>query len=233
MHDLDTMRLATASDLARLQALREPIATRSFRRSLQRLADRQILFRLPRQVGGRRAGSAGFVYGIGLAGQRMLGHAPRRPWAPRPSWLAHALSAGRLYVELREADGNGVSVDRFESEPRCWRNFAGPGGGTAAIKPDAFVRLVVADYLDSYFVEIDCGTESPTTLARKLAVYEDYRLAGTEQSTTGVFPFVLWLVPDTDRAELLRSVINERYGPASPFRVATRARALQALLKPP
>jgi len=235
MHDVETMRLATAGHLQRLHALRTELRVRSFRRLLQRLHDKQVLFRLgERTVGGRRGGSAGWVYGIGIAGQRLLQHPPRRPWTPRPSWLAHALAAGHLYVELREAEAvRRLTIDTFESEPKCWRHYEALGGGIIDLKPDAFIRLVGGDYEDSFFVEWDTGTESPSTLSRKLDVYTAAWKTGQEQAETGVFPFVLWLVPDERRADLMRTVIVRQHDAAQLHRVATHDQALNAFIEEP
>lgn len=60
----------------------------------------------------------------------------------------------------------------------------------------------------SWFVEVDCDTESSTVLRRKLAAYTTYWKTGTEQQNRGVFPRVLWVVPDQDRAEFLGNVIS-------------------------
>lgn len=234
LRDVATMRLATASDLQTLQALRAPVPVRSFRGLLRRLDDQGVLFRLDRTVGGRKAGSAGFVYGVGLAGQRLLGERPRRLWTPRPSWLAHALASSHLYVSLRQAEAQrSLALERFEAEPICWRSFTLPGGGTIAVKPDAFVRLDVGEFTDSFFVELDMGTESPATLARKADVYADYRTAGIEQTEHGVFPWVLWLVPDEQRAAVVHTVIDRQGEAAQLHRVATQAQALAAFLSEP
>jgi hypothetical protein len=62
--------------------------------------------------------------------------------------------------------------------------------------PDQFVR----------FVEVDCGTESPATLARKLTVYYRYYQSGIEQLRHELFPQVLWLVPTEARGTVLVDV---------------------------
>lgn len=213
--DVAAMRLALATDLQALQGLRQPVEARQFRRTLQRLHERHVLFRLERVVGGRRAGSAGFVYGVGIAGQRLLasdGDGPaRRPWTPRPSWLRHALAVSHLYVLLRglEAD-KALQLVRFEAEPMCWRSFSGPHGGVSTLKPDVFVRCDVGDFTDRYFIEVDCGTESPATLARKLDVYRHYWHTGREQQQGGVFPQVVWLVPTEARLDVMRRTVERQ-----------------------
>ncbi len=218
LEDLAVMRIARATDLQRLQALRSPLSVRQFRRLLASLTERQVLQRLERSIGGKRSGSAGFVYVVGPAGRRLRaldGDTQRHyGWTPRTSWLKHALAASQLYVLLREAEASAsLRLVAFESEPTAWRSFPADDG-TVVLKPDAYVVMERGEYLDSYFVEVDCGTESPTTLKRKCEVYAQYWRAGVEQAAHGVFPQVLWLVPNQRRLDVVRGVI-QRQGDAS------------------
>jgi hypothetical protein len=174
-----------------------------------------VLSRLEgRRVGGKRAGSAGFVYVVGPAGQRLLAaeqaQTVRRTWTPRPSWLKHALAVSHLYVELRQLEHAGeLALKVFEAEPRSWRSYTRAGMATM-LKPDAFIELMVGDYLDSYFVEADCGTESTSTLARKLDAYAAYWQSGTEQRQHDVFPKVLWLAPSVKRRHVITAVAQRQ-----------------------
>ena len=139
------------------------------RHDLRRLTERNLLYRLGRSVGGRRAGSEGFGFSLGTAGQRLVGppsKRPREPWTPSSNHLRHALAVTELYVQLRELEDEArVEVERFDAEPRCWRFFGGPGGSRLVLKPDAFVMTAVGDYVDSWFIELDRATE-PTTRHR-------------------------------------------------------------------
>jgi hypothetical protein len=210
LEDVAVMRLAVASDLQTLQGLRSPLSVRQFRRLLAGLDERGVLFRLERTVGGRARGSAGFVYAIGASGHRLRtddGKPGPRPWTPRPSWMKHALAVGRLFVVLRALEErNRLQRVNFEAEPSAWRVF-NDGGETVTLKPDAVVVADHDDFRDSYFVEVDCATESPATIARKCDVYRRYWRCGDEQRTTGVFPQVLWLVPSDRRRDVIAKVI--------------------------
>jgi hypothetical protein len=240
LHDVATMRLAQATDLEALDALRSPQTVRQFRRLLKRLADQGVLFRLERSIGGRRAGSGGFVYGLGITGQRLLsaeGEQPnaRRPWTPRPSWLNHALSVGRLFVILRQAEASdALKLLRFHPEPSAWRSFVGPHGGTTVLKPDAYVELGVGSYNDSFFVEVDCGTESPATLSRKFGIYRQYWQSGSEQAAYGVFPRVLWLTPTERRKQVLVKVAQQQPADSSELhRIAPYNHFFDVITGPP
>jgi hypothetical protein len=232
------VRLATARQLQRLVAAESLAEIRRLRRQLSRLTELDVLARLERRVGGRKSGSGSYVYGLGLAGQRLVAGTDlgrvRPPWTPRPSWLAHALLVSELYVRLREAERRGqLEIVRFEAEPNCWRPFDS-GYGMTVLKPDAFIASLTPDYEQSHFVEVDRGTESPAMLVRKLDVYRSYWSAGAEQGRSGVFPQVLWLVPDDDRKGLLIDVAGRQ--PADAWQlhqVRTFADALSAFTGEP
>jgi hypothetical protein len=188
---------------------------RAARRALLRLIQLGALERLPRQVGGVRAGSAGFVYHLGLSGQRLAaerGWRPerrrRRSLTPGTLFVRHALQVSELHTRLVEADRS----RRFElleltSEPACWRSWGGLAAQRQTLKPDSYVRLGVGAYEDSYFVEIDRGTEGSRTIVRQLAIYLAYYANGKEQQSRGVFPRVLWLAPDSKRVAMIEDSV--------------------------
>jgi hypothetical protein len=236
--DVATMRLARATDLEALAALRGDMPGRQFRRRLQRLYELDVLGRLERRIGGQRSGSSGWVYALGLAGQRLLDPGEvtsvRRPWTPRPTWLRHALAVGHLYPVLRQADARGrLQLHSFEPEPVCWRPFTDEDG-PVTLKPDALARFDVDDITASVFVEVDCATESPNTLARKADVYRRYWLTDTEQEAHGVFPEVLWLVPSEARLRTMQRVIARQPDETEGLhRAELYDQALRAFLEPP
>jgi hypothetical protein len=215
LNDVDTMRVAATLDLQALHGLRQQLRVRPFRYLVKGMADNGVLTRLEgRTVGGRKAGSAGFIYVVGPAGQRLLAAEEPRPlrraWTPRPSWLKHALAVSHLYVELRQVEHRDqLALKAFAAEPACWRSYA-TVGRTSVLKPDAHVEVGIGDYLDSYFVEVDCGTESSATLAMKFEAYERYWRSGVEQRGHGVFPKVLWLVPTDKRRAAVTDVATRR-----------------------
>jgi len=238
LHDVEHMRLASALDLQALAALRGDLQVRQFRRRLQHLFELDVLARLERRVGGPSSGSTGWVYGLGLAGQRLLdpegGVSVRRPWTPRPSWLTHALASSHLYVVLKTADHAGqLHLLDYQPEPLCWRTFNDQGGSTT-LKPDAFARFEVGDDVASVFIEVDCATESPATLSRKLDVYRQHWLSDAEQTEHGVYPEVLWLVPTNARQAVVRRVVDRQPADAQALHRAARYDdALGVFTEPP
>lgn len=205
---LRRVRVATAGHLTRLHGL--GITERHMRRLLAGLTDRRLIARLERTVGGKKAGSSGWVYALDVAGQRLL-EAPRtrrRPWTPGQRFLAHTLAVTDLYVRLVEAErAEMLELIEFTTEPACWRTFTGSGGGRAVLKPDAYAVVGVGEYADHYFLEVDRGTVSAATLIRQAGVYVDYWHSGREQERAGVFPQVLWVVPDEARKAVVAEAL--------------------------
>ncbi len=238
LYDVGQMRLASALDLQGLAALRGDLQVRQFRRRLQHLFELGVLARLERRVGGPSSGSSGWVYGLGLAGQRLLdpagGSSVRKPWTPRPSWLTHALASSHLYVVLKTADHAGaLHLLDYQPEPLCWRTFDDQDGSTT-LKPDGFVRFEVGEDIASVFIEVDCATESPATLGRKLDVYRRHWLRDAEQTEHGVYPEVLWLVPTDARRVVVERVVGRQPADAQALhRVARYDDALGVFIEPP
>lgn len=213
-HSVLELRFMSAAQLARMHfADADP---RAVRRSLLRLTRLDVLERLDRRVGGVRAGSAGFVYRLGLAGQRLaLEHGwisdrrCRRSRIPGTLFLKHALQVAELHVRLVEADRLGrVELLERSAEPACWRQFSS-GIGASLLKPDSYVRLGIGDFEDSYFIEVDMGTEGSRALRSQLRAYASYYEAGIEQAEHGVFPRVLWLAPDERRKLAIQGCVKQ------------------------
>jgi Replication-relaxation len=183
------------------------------RRGLARLADLTVLERLPRRVGGVRAGSSGLVFAPGRVGLRLLQQSAshrrvRRAYAPGERYLAHALAVGQLYVDLIRATRWGLAeLLAFDPEPTCWRRYSSPYGARLTLKPDAYVRLGVGDYELSWFIETDMASEAPVTLLGKARRYIDYWHTGTEQTARDIFPHVAWIAPHAARAEVIAEAL--------------------------
>jgi hypothetical protein len=189
---------------------------RQARRVLSQLADWRILDRLPRQVGGRRAGSRGFVYCLGPSGARLIarerGTRPRHLDAPGDRYVAHILAATEQVVRLHEADRRGgLELIEVQSEPGCWRSFSGPFGARRVLKPDLFVRVAAgtdARYEDRWAVEIDMATEARGTLHAKCQRYVEHYRSGSEQHAHGTYPRVVWASTTQRRAEQISEMIE-------------------------
>lgn len=236
---LDQVRIATTIQLRRLHFadLTEASAARRTPLTLRRLAAERVLSRLPRQVGGVRAGSQAIIWTLDVAGQRIAsaagpaGGPMRRPWAPGLAFLAHRLIVTELYVRLVEGERGGAwELLDFEAEPLAWRRYTAIHGGPAYLKPDAFVRLATGEFERGAFVEVDRGTESAAAIARKCRAYRRYWETGREQERRGYFPQVVFSVPDEARRAVLVDVCAKQPAESWPlWRVVLEADLPDAL----
>jgi hypothetical protein len=208
------LRFVSGDQLARLHY--DDSSARARRRALSRLVRLDCLARLPRRIGGGSNGSKHFVYFLALAGQRLaMGrgwlptHRTRRPEVPGTLYLGHALQVAELHTLLVEADRQRrLELLALDGEPVCWRSDGGIGGQRRTLKPDSYVRLGAGQYEDSYFIEVDMGTEGSQALENKLRQYAAYQATGQEQAERGVFPKTLWLTPDAERAVVIEACVE-------------------------
>jgi hypothetical protein len=214
--EVAALRFVSGAQLAHLCFARTDAPTadiRAARRALLRLNQLQVLGRLPRSVGGVRRGSAGFIYHLAPTGQSLAMHSgwlPRRRTragiVPGRLFVRHALAVAELHSRLVEAEGLGqLELLERAAEPACWRSLDGYG---QPLKPDSYIRLGLGDFEDSYFIEVDRGTEGSRAIERQLERYLAYHRSGREQAERGVFPKVLWLAPDAARVASLREIVG-------------------------
>ena len=211
-------------------------AARCCRRVLERLTHDRLLVRLERRVGGARAGSASFVYALTTVGQRVMEDAgPRRRLNEPSAWFVdHTLAIADFWIGLSVHSRSGAwEMLDWQSEPSSWREVV-TLGGRLSLRPDLFVVLEIDDYEVRLFIEIDRGTEHMPAINRKCRLYNTYYKSGTEQRRDRVFPRVLWVTPDEQRAERLRISIagDQRLTPGL-FQVTTNDQALTAIGKMP
>ncbi len=238
---LDRLRVASTGQLRRLHfaGLSEGSAARQAPRTLRRLEALRLVCCLERRLGGMRAGSAAAVWALDAAGQRIAsacgpagGRRTRRPWTPGLHFLAHRLAISECAVNLTEAARAGrCELLDFDAEPLCWRRYAGPYGGAASLKPDAFIRVAVGEYERGAFLEVDRSTEASSTISRKLAAYRRYWQSGREQARRGYYPKVVFSVPGERRKEALVELAAGQPAEAWPlFRVVLEHDLTAALL---
>lgn len=183
-------------------------------RVLVRLESHGLVSRLARRIGGVRAGSSGICWQLGSTGERLLrtmhGQKQRRRYVePSPAFTAHTLAVAELAIRLHELqDRRAVEVVSVQTEPSCWRSFVGPHGQLEWLKPDLYVVTASGDYEDHLFCEADLATEHPPVVVRKAKVYQRYAATGAHQARHGLFPAVVWVVPDTARREALEAALQ-------------------------
>lgn len=194
--------------------------SRTCRRVLARLENWSLLGRPIRRVGGLQAGSASSIWMLTSAGKRLLNlraglGAVGRVREPSERFIAHYLAIADTRLQLLDADrSRKLELGTVEIEPIAWRSYLGSGGQKETLKPDLYAVTTVrtasgelADFEDHWFIEVDRGTESIPTLLGQCRQYEAYRRQGIEQESAGVFPLVLWIVPDGRRVDGLTAAI--------------------------
>ncbi|MHB8681292.1 MAG: replication-relaxation family protein [Acidimicrobiales bacterium] len=207
---LAKVRLATTGQLERLHFPpngSSATASRRCRAALKRLVELGVLTRYDRRIGGVQSGSASTALTLGVAGQRLNGNrgpagrgAVQRPWTPSSPFLAHGLAVTEIYVQLVEAQRAGrVELVQFDAEPATWRRFISPTGRSSVLRPDAFVITAAGKWEEHRFLEVDRGTRSLPSIGGQLRTYCQYWATGQEQRQHGVFPGVLFIVPDAVR----------------------------------
>ena len=138
---------------------------------------------------------------------------------PGERFVQHYLTIAEVRLQLEQAARDGLlELPTVAIEPAAWRSYLGLSGERLTLKPDLFAVTVAiddgtsAEYEDHWFIEVDRGTESIPTLLKQCHQYDAYRRTGTEEQGHGVFPLVLWVVPDERRANRLVEAIAETSG---------------------
>lgn len=235
IHQVGELRLMSGRQI---EAIHFPVqehassetAARLCRRLLSRLVEERILVRLPRQVGGIRAGSRAFVYGLGPVGHRLLydDGSRLRVYEPGELFVHHQLAVSQLVIDLTLAERRGeLELLSVEGEPACWRKV--PAVGRLTLRPDLFLALGVGEFEYRWFVELDRDTHRAPALLRKARLYESYYRSGIEQATHGVSPRVLWVTPDERRAARLRTLLESGDFTTGLMVVTTAEAALRVL----
>lgn len=194
-------------------------ALRAANRMLVKLNGFELIAPLKRRIGGVRAGSGSYVWDLDEAGARLLNLNRQEPdvikrkriFEPSPRFLEHTLAVAEIYIRLNQiADKHeNIRLMKAEMEPDCWRMYIGALGSASYLKPDIYAVTTDGQYEDHWFFEIDLDTEAPIRIIRKCQQYCKYFLSGTEQKIKGVFPLVVWIVPDQKRADSIRSHIMQ------------------------
>ncbi len=242
LRDVERFRLLSTKHIQRLHFdPAHPTPTASARaciRTLSRLRDTLVLKALERRIGGARAGSAGFVWYVGTAGERILRSidppvlSGRRNYRePSRHFVEHTLAISELAVRTIEAGRHGdLEVLEIQTEPASWQQSLSRFGTVSTLKPDLHLVTASDDYEHHWFVEVDMASEHMPVVMRQCAAYEAYRATGRYQATHGLFPAVLWVVPGLARAEAIRAAVAATAGldPAL-FRLCTTEEYLEVV----
>lgn len=99
------------------------------------------------------------------------------------------------------------------------------------MKPDLFAITLCDSYEDRWFFEIDLATESPIKIIEKCQRYHQYYRSGLEQKQYGVFPLVVWIVPDGARKESITTHIRTEFAKLPKIFAVITTDELETLLR--
>jgi hypothetical protein len=231
LHSIEICKFLKTEQISRLH-FRENVSKiaslRATTRTLAKLRKCGLIEHLKRRIGGVRAGSTSYIWTLKEAGVQLLEMSAivekskqniykksgeivpkksrKRVYEPTLFFLKHTLEIAELYTFLRTK----TNLQNAEFEPKCWREYSADYGINYTLKPDLYAVTQADNFEDYWFFEVDRDTEAPTRILKKCGVYGKYYITGAEQKRTGVFPKVVWIVPDLKRKETLKRHISEK-----------------------
>ena len=235
-------RYATTRQLAQITELSGQYgsarsALRQTSRRLRRQHGLGLVAHLERRIGGTRAGSAGYVWYLTAAGQRLTGEgrgARRRFQEPSALFLAHTLAITQARVVIEQAShAVGGHLARLRTEPACWRSWLRLGGALGWLKPDLEVITATdTGAEDHWLLEVDLDTEHPARLLAKCHDYQAHLASGTFQAQHGYYPQVVWLLTNQARAgRLAEQIAADQTLTPGLFKIAAAPEQLAALIQ--
>ncbi|GHU52491.1 hypothetical protein FACS1894132_02250 [Clostridia bacterium] len=194
----------------------ETAGLRAASRVMVKLRDFGMADALERRIGGVRAGSGSYAWTLTESGGNLLNlrntenTQRKRSFEPSLNFMKHTLEVSETYVQLTEiCRQNHLELLKTEMEPECWRPYTGEDGKPASMKPDMFAVTANGEYEDSWFIEVDMNTESPSVVLDKCRRYTHYCASGAEQKQHEVFPLVVWLAYSENRENKLKQYIDD------------------------
>ena len=190
-------------------------------------------------IGGTRAGSAGYVWYLTAAGQRLTdegqGRGSRRRFQePSPLFLAHTLAITQARVVIEQAiHAVGGHLARLRTEPACWRSWLRLGGALGWLKPDLeAITATDTGAEDHWLLEVDLDTEHPARLLAKCHDYQAHLASGTFQAQHGYYPQVVWLLTNQARAgRLAEQIAADQTLTPELFKITAAPEQLAALIQ--
>jgi len=188
-------------------------------RVLERLSNFGLVDHLPRAIGGNGRGSEGKIWHLTEAGLRLLDLGAvkekkrTRYLEPSTSFLRHTIAISEAFVQVTEICrmSEAMSLSHIDVEPECWRAFQ-KNGKTVSLRPDLYAETISGKFEYHWFIEMDLATEDIPTILEKCFRYEEYYQTRAEQNTEGIFPYVLWIVPDEERKRKISEALAKDVG---------------------
>ena len=237
-------RYATTRQLAQITELPGQYgsarsALRQTSRRLRRQHGLGLVAHLARRIGGTRAGSAGYVWYLTAAGQRLTSEgqgrgARRRFQEPSALFLAHTLAITQARFVIEQAiHAVGGHLARLRTEPACWRSWLRLGGALGWLKPDLeAITATDTGAEDHWLLEVDLDTEHPARLLAKCHDYQAHLASGTFQAQHGYYPQVVWLLTNQVRAgRLAEQIAADQMLTPGLFKITAAPEQLAALIQ--
>ena len=237
-------RYATTRQLAQITELSGQYgsarsALRQTSRRLRRQHGLGLVAHLARRIGGTRAGSAGYVWYLTAARQRLTSEGQgrgvrRRFQEPSPLFLAHTLAITQARVVIEQAiHAVGGHLARLRTEPACWRSWLRLGGALGWLKPDLeAITATDTGAEDHWLLEVDLDTEHPARLLAKCHDYQAHLASGTFQAQHGYYPQVVWLLTNQARAgRLAEQIAADQTLTPELFKITAAPEQLAALIQ--
>lgn len=192
-------------------------------RRLNRLMEDGLLNHYSKKVSGARSGSNGYVWYLTEAGYRILnlgtGAESKRLRGHEPSsaFLRHTLAVSECYTQFTEICrmAQDMELKYIAVEPECWRSYH-KDGKAQSLRPDLYAETISGQFEDRWFIEMDLDTESVNDIVTKCRRYQYYYQTRKEQESSGIFPIVLWIVPNQERKGKLIDAIRFNFGKRYP-----------------
>lgn len=188
-------------------------------KQLRRLKRLGLINHLERQYNLGNYGSQAYMWYLTEAGNRLLelgletDGKRNRVIESSPTFLRHTIAVAECYIQLETIcrSEEELSIRVLEPEPECWRVYR-KDGQDVSLRPDLYAETLCGKYRDRWFIEMDLDTEAIPIVIRKCRRYQEYYTTNLEQTVTGKFPVVMWLVPSERRKANLTQAIKETFG---------------------
>lgn len=195
-------------------------ASRATTKNMRKLKDLGLVSTFKRRIGGTHKGSASYVWHLTEAGKRLLDlkdneepiRRSRRFLEPNFAHMRHTIAVSECYVQLVEISRKykKLILAEVEWEPDCWRPYR-KDGHDFNLKPDLAAAIYNDGYEDRWFIEIDLNTEALPVVMDKCKRYHYYLHTKAEQKQHGMFPVVIWIVPDENRKQKIIEACDKTF----------------------
>lgn len=184
-------------------------------RLLRKLKDYGLINALPPKHVAERTEC---IWYLTEAGERLFNLGKEKPRVRKVverntfTYLRHIIAVAEVYVQVIELTRKDpeITLARHQFEPTCWR-FYNHHDKDITLKPDLMLVTNLDDFEDKWFIEMDLNTEDIHVIMEKCKRYHQYYATGIEHKKHGIFPMVVWIVPNARRRKLIEENIRSTF----------------------